>query len=286
MADRGRVGSLVFSSKSCYEKELRKNHDAHRARIKQVKPSTDMTAPTTMKMDHFRTNLKKERLLEERYMEIDRENRVLMRKMSEAMRKPNPYTGPESGNKPTSLNRSGRKAELIRITQDNQRLLKSIRAVQPVYNHKQWEEHYNKSATHLKNCCAYPVITRMSRADSAPSVLMQMAPDQTQSDYMSTGGFSPSRGMADSTGGGEDDRKFVLKEGLRIGETYYLLEMATDGRTLNVSAYDGETKTSLELIIKEKVHRQMYRECNGDYAQIASKLRVDGDRLVLDFPGA
>lgn len=237
-------------------------------------------------MDHFRTNLKKERLLEERYMEIDRENRVLLRKMSEAMRKPNPYTTPGDANKPTSLNRTGRKAELIRISKDNQRLLKSIQGVQPVYNHKKWEEHYAKSAYHLKNCCAYPVVTRMTRGDSAPSVLMQMAPDQTQSDYGSTGGFSPSRtGGADSTGG-EDDRKFVLKEGLRIGETYYLLEMATDGRTLNVSAYDGETKTSLELIIKEKVHRQMYRECNGDYAQIAAKLRVDGNRLLLDFPGA
>ncbi|CAL1166795.1 unnamed protein product [Cladocopium goreaui] len=62
------------------------------------------------------------------------------------------------------------------------------------------------------------------------------------------------------------------------------LEMSTDGRTLNVSAYDGESKTSLELVIKEKVHRQLYRECNGDYAQIAAMLRVDGSRLILDSP--
>lgn len=30
-----------------------------RAEIKQVKPATDMSAPSTMKMDHFRSNLKK-----------------------------------------------------------------------------------------------------------------------------------------------------------------------------------------------------------------------------------
>ncbi|CAL1166791.1 unnamed protein product [Cladocopium goreaui] len=47
-----------------------------------------MSAPSTMKMDHFRSNLKKERLLEDRYMEIDRQNRVLLKRMSEAMRKP------------------------------------------------------------------------------------------------------------------------------------------------------------------------------------------------------
>eukprot|EP00930_Biecheleria_cincta_P071867 TRINITY_DN59320_c0_g1_i1.p1 TRINITY_DN59320_c0_g1~~TRINITY_DN59320_c0_g1_i1.p1 ORF type:complete len:284 (+),score=39.00 TRINITY_DN59320_c0_g1_i1:67-918(+) len=279
MADRGRVGSLVYASKSCYEKELQKNHEAHRARVNSVKPATDMTAPSTVKMDHFRTNLKKERLLEERYMEIDRENRVLLRKMSEGMRKPNPYTTQPKENRPTSLNRTGRKAELIRITKDNQRLLKSIQSVQPVYNHKKWEEHYEKSAYHLKNCCAYPVITRMSRNESAPSIMMHMQPD----DFQSTGGMSPASQTAGSQGG-DDDRKFVLKEGLRIGETYYLLEMATDGRTLNVSAYDGNTKTSLELIVKEKVHRALYRECNGDYAQIASKLRVDGNRLVIDSP--
>ncbi|CAE7611304.1 RNR1, partial [Symbiodinium necroappetens] len=78
------------------------------------------------KMDHFRTNLKKERLLEDRYMEIDRENRVLLKKMSEAMRKPNPYVVEKKEEKPPSLNRSGRKMEMIRITKDNARLLKSI----------------------------------------------------------------------------------------------------------------------------------------------------------------
>eukprot|EP00438_Fugacium_kawagutii_P019705 Skav203547 [mRNA] locus=scaffold220:305857:306615:- [translate_table: standard] len=247
-----------------------------------------MSAPSTMKMDHFRSNLKKERLLEDRYMEIDRQNRVLLKRMSEAMRKPNPYVVEKKEAAPPSLNRSGRKMEMVRITKDNARLLRSIQKVQPVYSHKKWEEHYQKSGRHLKNCCAYPVITRMSRGGSAPSVLMQIASE--------TGGVgdpasgvpssvqSPVKGGTSTSVAQEEDRRFVLKEGLRIGETYYLLEMSTDGRTLNVSAYDGESKTSLELVIKEKVHRQLYRECNGDYAQIATMLRVDGSRLILDSP--
>mmetsp|Transcript_2339 Transcript_2339/g.4025 ORF Transcript_2339/g.4025 Transcript_2339/m.4025 type:complete len:297 (+) Transcript_2339:48-938(+) len=291
MADRGRVGSLVFSSKSCAEKEWRKAHESHRARIKQVKPATDMSAPSTMKMDHFRSNLKKERLLEDRYMEIDRQNRVLLKRMSEAMRKPNPYVVEKKEAAPPSLNRSGRKMEMVRITKDNARLLRSIQKVQPVYSHKKWEEHYQKSGRHLKNCCAYPVITRMSRGSSAPSVMMQIASDPAAASGAIPGSGAPSSVQSPVKGGAstsvapeEEDRRFVLKEGLRIGETYYLLEMSTDGRTLNVSAYDGESKTSLELVIKEKVHRQLYRECNGDYAQIAAMLRVDGSRLILDSP--
>ncbi|CAE8700511.1 unnamed protein product, partial [Polarella glacialis] len=185
------------------------------------------------------------------------------------------------GNRPTSLNRTGRKHELQRITNENQRMLKSINDVQPVYNHKKWEDHYKRSEGHLKNCCAYPVITRMIKSASSPSVMTHMAPDGYATG--GSGGFSAG-GSPTATQGEEDNQKYVLKEGLRIGEKYYLLEMATDGRTLNVSAYDGDTKTSLELIIKEKVHRALYRDCNGDYAQIAAKLRVDGNRLVMDVP--
>merc|ERR1719203_724425 len=69
-------------------------------------------------MNHFRVNLKRERLLEDRYMEIDQENSVLLKKMSEAMRKPNPYIEKPDTNKPTTMNRQTRKQDLIRITQE------------------------------------------------------------------------------------------------------------------------------------------------------------------------
>lgn len=236
-------------------------------------------------MDHFRTNLKKERLLEERYMEIDRENRVLLRKMSEAMRKPNRYAQDGAENRPVSLNRQGRKQELLRITKDNQRMLQAIQAVQPVYNHRRWEENFRKSEAHLRNCCAFPVITRLPRGRSS-SMLVQMGSGHDELGGRSPGAVSGSGAEYGTEATGEEDRKFVFKEGKRIGQTYYLLEMSTDGRALTVSAYNGETQTSMELIVKEKVHRQLYRECSGDYALIADRLRVDGDRLVLEASSA
>lgn len=232
-------------------------------------------------MDHFRINLKKEQLLEERYTEIDRENQVLLRKMAEAMRKPNPYTDEPRESRPTSLNRTGRKKELLRITQENQRMLRAIQQVQPVYSHKRWEEDFRKSEVLLHNCCAYPVVTRLQRDKSAPSILMRLASDPAESPRA---GESPSgRGVSQD---GQDDRRVVMKEGKRIGDTYFLVEMATDGRALHISAYNGESRTSLELIVKEKIHRQLYRDANGDYSQLAARLRINGDRLVLDATGA
>merc|ERR1719298_165060 len=92
------------------------------------------------------------------------------------------------------------------------------------------------------------------------------------------------RAMEESAGkeGGEEELRYVLKEGKKIGEGYYLVEMATDGRTMTISAYDGDTQKTLELLVNEKNHRKLYRETNGDYSAIASRLRVEGDRLILE----
>jgi len=273
--DRGRVGSLVVSSKSCARKEWEKHHDAHRDRIKRVKPATDMTLPLTATMDHIRNNLKKEQLLEGRYMEIDRENRILLRKMSDMMKKPNPYAKDGDTNNPKGSNKDGRKQALLAMTKDNQRLLKSIQEVKPVYSVQKWEEHYKNSGELLRNCCTYPVITRLPRQKSSPSILMRM-------ETAGGDGTAAALGGADQAG---EDIKYVLKEGKRIGETYYLVEMSTDGRTLNISAYDGDTQTSLELVVGEKNHRQLYREAQGDYSLIANRLRVAGNCLKLKGAG-
>jgi hypothetical protein len=271
--DRGRVGSLVVASKSCAKKIWEKDHDAHRDRIKKVKPATDMTIPLTASLDHIRNNLKKEQLLEGRYMEIDRENRILLKKMSQIMKKPNPYTALEANHpQAPSMNKDGRKQELMRITKENRRLHQSIQTVQPVYNHKHWEKHHHHSGVLLKNCCTYPVITRLPRNLSSPSILMRM--ETAGGD----GTASPLAGTADMA---EDDTKYVLKEGKRIGEQYYLVEMSTDGRTLSVSAYDGDAQRSHDLVISEKNHRQLYREAQGDYSLIANKLRVENGKLKL-----
>merc|ERR1719261_820692 len=83
-------------------------------------------------------------------------------------------------------------------------------------------------------------------------------------------------------GGAEEDLRYVLKEGKKIGSTYYLVEMVTDGRTLAISAYDGDAQRTLELLVSEKNHRRLFREAGGDYNLIAERLRVQNDQLVLD----
>ena len=79
--------------------------------------------------DHIRNNLKREQMLEERYSEIDRENRILLQKMSDIMRQPT-FSMMKEARGPNSLNKDYRKKELIRITQENQAILKRIQQAQ------------------------------------------------------------------------------------------------------------------------------------------------------------
>eukprot|EP00913_Durusdinium_trenchii_P004765 g4425.t1 len=58
-----------------------------------MKPQIDTRPPETMALDHVRNNLKREQLLEERYHAIDRDNRILLQKMSDIMKTPSVKSG-------------------------------------------------------------------------------------------------------------------------------------------------------------------------------------------------
>jgi len=255
----------------------------HRDRVRNVRSQVDTALPVVAHMEHVRNNLKKEQMLEDRYSEIDRENRILLKKMSEIMRHEVVETPREKRQPgPQSLNRDARKKELLRITKENQSILKRIQQAQPVYNHIEWEGSSRKNVNYLKNIAEYPLVLRSARGANRSSELVALDLDGRPKEEMLTA-RSEKSGVKGGADYGDEGARYVLKEGLRIGDTYYLVEMSTDGRALNISAYDGDTQTLLELVVQEKVHRRVYRETNGDYAAIARHLRVDGrGRLVLD----
>merc|ERR1719428_594922 len=203
------------------------------------------------------------------------------------------FSVPKEPKGPVSLNRDFRKKDLIRITQENQHILKRIQQAQPVYNHVAWEESHRMNAGYLRNCCEYPITLHGGQMRGGPGGGLvpldgsgQEAFQESQANleqYMQEDRQRAAESSAaKDQAGPEEELRYVLKEGKKIGEGYYLVEMATDGRTLTISAYDGDTQRTLELLVNEKNHRKLYREANGDYSAIASRLRVEGDRLLLD----
>ncbi|CAJ1345740.1 unnamed protein product [Effrenium voratum] len=151
---------------------------------------------------------------------------------------------------PTSLNKDSRRKELLRITRENQSILKRIQQAQPVYNHVEWEDQHRKNVTYLKNKCEFPVVLRTTprRERYASSELVNLEEDGSATSRSAPATSRvPPKDLAEGA-----NQKYVLKEGMKLSDTYYLVDMSTDGRNLFISAYDNGSSTTLELVIKDE----------------------------------
>lgn len=131
--------AIPVSSKVCFEAELKRKHEQHQKRLRNAKSSIDTKPPK--EHPHLYRNGKKEQLLEDRYAQIEHENRILLNKMSDIMTRTDGLanTNP-SWTYGHSLNRGQRTQELKRITENNLHILERIQTVQPVYHHDKWDK--------------------------------------------------------------------------------------------------------------------------------------------------
>jgi len=274
------MNGLLVANKACTARVRKRELDAHRNRIRGMRPQIDTTTPETHGLDHLRNNLKREQQLEERYHEIDRDNRILLQKMSDCMKKPSVKSGGAGhAGGPTSLTRDARKKELSRITNENHSILKRIQQASPVYSVVDWEDSFRRSYSYLKNSCEYPPAIGRKGMSKSTSSLTPMGKDSR-----SAGPSAIAPGEAGYTNPA-DDLRYVLKEGQQMNGVYYLVEMATDGRSLAITAFDSQSEKTLSLLINEKNHRKLYRDHYGDYAAVATKLKTDGEILYIDHEG-
>lgn len=149
------------ASRVCDDKFRDRSYRIHRQKLQKIKPSIDNKAPPMY--PHLYQKLKKAQMEEERCSEIERDNRTLVRRMTEIMQR----SGIDTKNSVQyrSLNKDMRRRELVRITQENQALLKRIQSRQPTYNHLLWEQDRERSEALCERICRYPY--RPSDADYA-----------------------------------------------------------------------------------------------------------------------
>lgn len=166
----------------------------HKEKLSKVKASIDNRPPK--KMAHLKRNLKREQMREgtwrscavailrtmpgagmrvrlshfvprltvthraaERYSAIERENRILLQKMAQILRT-NKTMDTINQYKARSLNREARRRELIRITHENQGILRRIQASEATYNHVEWEEDRRKMERRIDNISHYDRLGR------------------------------------------------------------------------------------------------------------------------------
>jgi len=154
---RGRAANPC-ANKFLFMKEMEEHKRKHKARIRSMKPAIDNRPPK--KPSHLVNNRKKEQLLEDQFLKIERENKILLEKMSYIMTKKSLDNQNDLTHRPIkSLNKTHRKQELQRITRENQRLLRRIQEREPFYDHNKWEEDRKKNEKLVKNISEYPTLS-------------------------------------------------------------------------------------------------------------------------------
>jgi len=158
----------LTGNKICNTRFQERCHELHRKKLNSIKACVDNKPPP--KYVHLIQNLKKQQMDEERYSAIERENYLLLDKMSYIMTHPQSFSG-KRNKEPRSLNKEARKRELTKITEENRNILKRIQHKEPYYNHLDWEYERKIQEGYLKNICEYPYV--LSDAMDARALQMQ-----------------------------------------------------------------------------------------------------------------
>jgi len=104
---------------------------------------------------HLHLKLKKMQLEEERLSTIERDNRILLEKMSYIMRGPARIDS-QNFYKQKSLNHIKRDREQLRIMNENQNMVKRLTNKKPLYDHNDHQADFLKNVAHMERISHYP----------------------------------------------------------------------------------------------------------------------------------
>jgi len=73
-----------------------------------------------------------------------------------------------------SLNREHRMRELLRIAEENQRMLKRLQTVRPKYSHEQWEREWQANLQLIDQMSAFPPDSSKNQDQVAETILLHV----------------------------------------------------------------------------------------------------------------
>jgi len=146
------------ASRVCDQKWHERTTRLHQQKLLNTKSSIDNKPPP--QQPHMYLRLKKAALEEERQSKIERDNRILVKRMTEIMQRSaieTRNTAPmPGGGRVKSLNAERRHRELVKVTAENQALLRRIQQKGPTYNHLQWEQDRSKNEDYIARLARHP----------------------------------------------------------------------------------------------------------------------------------
>ncbi|XP_075054156.1 uncharacterized protein CFAP97D2 [Mixophyes fleayi] len=144
---------LPCGNKYLQQKWDKTYYDEHKKKVQSAKPMVDTNSPQTYV--HLNLKLKKLKLEEERLSVIERDNHMLLEKMSTIMRtkgridNKNNYEG-------KSLNKEKREQELLKVSRENQNIEDRLTKCEPQYRVEKWHEDWVKAEKYMDSIAKYP----------------------------------------------------------------------------------------------------------------------------------
>jgi len=289
---------LPSGNKILTKKWQEKERQIHMRKLRNVKPTINLKKPKAFK--HLKSRAKKEQMLEDRYTEIERENRILLEKMTSIMQKPNRTSTSFSNdrfastsgfiNSKKSLNRAQRKQELLKITLENQAILRRLQDKNSNYNVARWENEHRQRQDLLKNMSEYPDdydkkyrkrLYNKSEAAGTAYRPRSLGPRQTWRNKNHTAKTAPIVKQAEAL---DENRIVYYKKGKQLGSGYYIVEISSSSSNLFIAAYDVESTESFLITLPDKRANELMVEFENNYELMASSLQVMNKRLYLLNP--
>lgn len=262
-----------------------RSEELHRRKLRDMRARVDSASPHVF--PHTARRAKKEQLLEEHYTEIERENRLLLEKMSSIMKgKQEPKPQPA---RKRSLNQDFRRRELVKITQENQALLRRLQGRTSAYSTYRWEVDRKKTERLLKNICEFPYQLGVTAYDGRRrygSMETRAVPRQEAGEAggRKEGSFRPAgtterhRRLAPLDH--DPSKELLFKRGVNINDKYFLVEITKIPGSVEITAFDIETPDSYKLQLGDKEALQMMQG-DRNYDRLVELLVFQKGELML-----
>ncbi|XP_044143907.1 uncharacterized protein CFAP97D2 [Bufo gargarizans] len=144
---------LPCGNKYLQQKWDKTYYDEHKRKVQSAKPMVDTNSPQTYV--HLNLKLKKLKLEEERLTIIERDNRLLLEKMSSIMRTKGRVDN-KNNYEAKSLNREKREQELLKVSRENHNIGDRLTKCEPQYRIEKWHEDWVKAERYMDSIAKYP----------------------------------------------------------------------------------------------------------------------------------
>ncbi|OMJ80045.1 hypothetical protein SteCoe_19773 [Stentor coeruleus] len=250
------------------------NKSMHHKNLKNIKGQVDTACP--LSYGSLKRKPKKEQLMEERYTEIERENKILLNKMSQIVNsRPNL---PSSSTRRKSLNIEARKRQNMRIVTENQALLKRLQGKQPSYSVYKWEEERKSTEKRLRNICEFPYT--LGAYDETLRKSESRSGQGSRSRTIVRVSENTTKSSRKQSAKSQKKAQIVYRKGMSVGEKHYIVEIQKKHSLVVVLAFDIEKPESFCL---EITNTQAKEIMGGDdnYSVLVNMLALENGELIL-----